>query len=276
MRVLRAGSMMQLLRGKRSPRCRRRTATCPPSRPGPATSIHTLPVPGQQEGDATVFTKGKRKEAEQLSTSSSTPTKLSEPRTAETSPLVYARVAGFLLLFIVVIAPFSQLYVPSTLIVPGDATATANNIGASGWVLRLGIVSDSLVFLIEIVLCVLLYVLFRPVSRTLSLVAAFARLAMTIVMGINLLAYFTALLLLSGAAYLTVFGPAQLDALALLSLNAHQYGVYIWEAFFGLDLAVLGYLIFKSGYFPRILGVLIVLRKKGGRYGLSETAEPYC
>jgi hypothetical protein len=194
-----------------------------------------------------------------------TPTQASEEpnRTADTSPLVYARVAGFLLLFIVLIAPFSQLYVPSTLVVPGDATATANNIGASGWVFHLGIVSDSLVFLIEIVLCVLLYVLLRPVSRTLSLVAAFARLAMTIIQGINLLAYFAALLLLSGAAYLTVFGPAQLDALALLSLNAHQYGVYIWEAFFGLHLAVLGYLIFKSGYFPRILGVLMVFAALG-------------
>jgi hypothetical protein len=89
-------------------------------------------------------------------------------RIAGTSPLVYARVAGFLLLFIVLIAPFSQLYSPSTLVVPGDATATADNIGASGWVFQLGIVSDSLVFLIEIVLCVLLYVLLRPVSRTLS------------------------------------------------------------------------------------------------------------
>src|SRR5215212_6855425 len=104
-------------------------------------------------------------------------------RTAGTSPLVYARVAGFLLLFIVLIAPFSQLYVPSTLIVPGDATATANNIGASGWVFHLGIVSDSLVFLIEIVLTALLYVLLRPVSRTLSLIAAFARLAMTVIQG---------------------------------------------------------------------------------------------
>ena len=193
------------------------------------------------------------------------PTRASEEpkRTAGTSPLVYARVAGFLLLFVVIIAPFSQLYVPSTLVVPGDATATANNIGASGWVLHLGIVSDSLVFLIEIVLCVLLYVLLRPVSRTLSLVAAFARLAMTVIQGIILLAYFATLLLLSGAAYLTVFGPAQLDALALLSLDAHQYGVYIWEAFFGLHLAVLGYLIFRSGYFPRVLGVLMVFAASG-------------
>jgi hypothetical protein len=181
-------------------------------------------------------------------------------RTAETSPLVYARITGFLVILLVFLGPFSQLYVPSTLIVPGDATATADNIRASGWVLRLGIVSDSLIFLIEIVV---LYVLLRPVSRALSLVAAFARLAMAIVQGINLLPYFTVLLLLSGAGYLTVFGPAQLDALALLSLNAHQYVVYIWEIFFGLHLLVLGYLLFKSGYFPWILGVLLILPALG-------------
>src|SRR5215204_6703769 len=180
-----------------------------------------------------------------------------------TSPVVYARVAGFLLLFIVLIAPFSQLYVPSTLIVPGDATATANNIGASGWVLHLGIVSDSLVFLIEIVLCGLLYVLFRPVSRTISLISAFARLAMTVVMGINLLPYFVALMLLSGAGYLTVFEPAQSDALALVFLSAHGYGIFVWQLFFGFHLAVLGYLIYKSGYFPWILGVVMVFAALG-------------
>src|SRR5215216_573888 len=180
-----------------------------------------------------------------------------------TSPVVYARVAGFLLLFIVLIAPFSQLYVPSTLVVPGDATATANNIGTSGWVLHLGIVSDSLVFLIEIVLCVLLYVLLRPVSRTLSLVAAFARLSMTVVMGINLLPYFIALLLLSGAGYLSVFEPDQSEALALVFLNAHGYGIFIWQLFFGFHLAVLGYLIYMSGYFPRILGVVMVFAALG-------------
>ena len=98
----------------------------------------------------------------------SPPTRASEKpeRTAETSPLVYARVTGFLLLFVAIIAPFSQLYLPSTLVVPGDATATANNIGASGWLFHLAIVSDSLVFLIEIVLCVLLYVLLRLYPKT--------------------------------------------------------------------------------------------------------------
>jgi hypothetical protein len=227
-----------------------------------------------------VLMKEKRKEAE-LSTSLSTPTRLSEPRTAQTSPLVYARVAGFLLLFVAIIAPFSQLYLPSTLIVPGDATATANNIGASGWLFQLGIVSESLVFLIEIVLCGLLYVLFRPVSRTLSLISAFARLSMTVVMGINVLPYFVALMLLSGASYLTVFEPAQSDALALVFLNAHGYGIFIWQLFFGFHLAVLGYLIFKSGYFPRTLGVVMVFAALGylidayGNVVLPEYAETF-
>jgi hypothetical protein len=184
-------------------------------------------------------------------------------RIAGTSPLVYARIAGLLLLIVAILGPFSLLYVPSTLFVPGDAAATADNIRASEGLFRLGIVSDSLIFLIEIVLTALLYVLLRPVSRTLSLGAAFARLAMTIVQGINLLPYFIALLLLSGASYLTAFEPDQLDALALLFLNAHQDGVYIWQLFFGLHLLVLGYLIFKSGYFPRILGVLVVVGALG-------------
>jgi hypothetical protein len=184
-------------------------------------------------------------------------------RTAETSPLIYARLTGLLLLLLVVVGPFSQLYVPSTVIVPGDATATADNVRASGGLVSLGIVSDSLIFLTEIVLSVLLYVLFRPVSRVLSLVAAFARLAMGVIMGINLLPYFIALLLVSGAGYLTVFEPAQSDALALLFLNAHEGAVYIWQLFFGLHLAVLGYLIFKSGYFPWILGVLMVVAALG-------------
>jgi len=124
-------------------------------------------------------------------------------------------------------------------------------------------VGQSVVFLTEIVLTVLLYVLLRPVSRTLALIAAFARLALAIIQGINLLPLFIALLLLSGAGYLTVFEPDQLDALVLLFLNAHGYGVFVWQLFFGFHLFVLGFLIFKSGYFPRILGILMVLGSLG-------------
>lgn len=178
---------------------------------------------------------------------------------ADTSLRKIARVAGILYLVIAVIAPFSMLYVPSALIVVGDAAATANRIMASEGLFRLGMVSDAIVFLIEIVLTVLLYELLKPVSKTLSLVAASARLAMTIVQGINLLNLFFVLLLLGGASYLTVFAPGQLQSLAFLSLNAHAPVVYIWGLFFGLHLCVLGYLVYKSGYIPKLLGILLVI-----------------
>ena len=170
-----------------------------------------------------------------------------------------ARAAGILILMMVVIAPFSMLYVPSTLIVPGDAATTASHIVANESLFRLAIVSDAVVFLIEIVLCALLYVLLKPVSKTLALVATFARLAMTVIQGINLLTYFFVLLLLSGAGYLTVLAPDQLPALVLLFLNAHESGVLIWGLAFGLHLFVSGYLVYKSGYLPRIVGGLLII-----------------
>ncbi len=170
-----------------------------------------------------------------------------------------ARIAGILILVTAVFAPFSMIYIPSTLIVPEDAATTASHIMASEGLFRLGIASDSVVFLIEIVLTVLLYVLLKPVNKTLSLVAAFSRLAMIIIQGINLLNHFSVLMLISGAGYLTVFVPEQLRALILLFLDAHEYVVLIWGLFFGFHLFVLGYLVYKSGYIPKVLGILLVV-----------------
>ena len=170
-----------------------------------------------------------------------------------------ARIAAILTLVMAVFAPFSMIYVPTTLVVSGDAATTANNIMASEGLFRLGIASDSIVFLIEIVLTVLLYVLLKPVNKTLSLVAAFSRLAMTIIQGINLLNHFFVLLLLSGAGYLTVFAPDQLHALVLLFLNVHEDVVLIWGLFFSLHLFMIGYLVFKSGYIPGVIGIFLII-----------------
>jgi hypothetical protein len=170
-----------------------------------------------------------------------------------------ARLAGILILIMAVFAPFGMIYVPSTLIVPGDAATTAQNIMASEGLFRLGIASDAVVVLLELVIIVLLYVVLKPVSTTLSLVAACSRLAMTVVQGVNLLAHLVVLLLLSGAGYLTVFAPDQVHALGLLLLNAHAEVVLIWGLFFALHLLVLGYLVYTSGYISRIPGVLLIL-----------------
>ena len=125
--------------------------------------------------------------------------------TADRSPRAMARLAGLRYLLIAVCSGFSFGYVRTTIIVPGDATATVSKLMASEWLFRLGIVGDAVVFLSEIVLIAILYTLLKPVSKTLSLAAAFARLAMVVMQGMNLLNYCFVLLLLSGAGYLTVF-----------------------------------------------------------------------
>lgn len=179
--------------------------------------------------------------------------------TSGTSPLVYARTAGVLYLVIFVAAVFAHFIVRAGLIVPGDATATAENIMASESLFRLGFASDLIVFLIEVAQPVLLYMLLKPVSKPLAIVMMFGRLAMAAVQGVNLLNQFNAVLLLSGADYLAVFEPGQLHALALLFLDSFHYGYDIALVFFGLHLAVLGYLVYRSGFFPRVLGVLLGL-----------------
>jgi hypothetical protein len=174
-----------------------------------------------------------------------------------------ARIAGGLYLLITVLSIPVHFVIPSQLIVAGDAAATANHIIASIGLFRMGIGTELILLLSEVVLSVLLYVLLKPVSRTLSLVAAASRLTMTIIHGVNLLMHFIDLLLLSGAGYLAVFQPSQLHALAMVFLNAYDYGFTIGIVFLFLHALILGYLIFRSGYFPRILGVLFVVASLG-------------
>lgn len=181
-----------------------------------------------------------------------------------TSPQKTARFAGVLYLVITVAAIFAHFYVPGELIVTGDAAATASNIAASESLFRFGAIGSELIILLsEIILSVVLYVLLKPVNKTLSLIAAVSRLAMTTIHGLNLLNYYFVLQLLNGANYLTVFGPEQVNALVTLFLDAHSYGFSIGVAFLVPHVLILGYLIYESGYFPRILGVLFLLAGVG-------------
>src|SRR6476660_6386255 len=183
---------------------------------------------------------------------------------AETNSIqTNAKIAGVLYLGIAVLAGFVHFYVPGKLIVSGDAGTTASNIIASEGLFRLSIASELVILLSEIVLSVLLYVLLKPVNKTLSLVAAVSRLAMTAIHGVNLLNHFFVLLLLGGAGYLTVFQPDQLNALVTLFLNSYSYGYTIGIVFFTLHTFTLAYLIFKSGYFPKILGALFMIAALG-------------
>jgi hypothetical protein len=178
--------------------------------------------------------------------------------TTETSPLVYARVAGVLYLIIIVFGIFGEMFVRSNLIVPGDAAATAGKIMASEGLFRAGFLADSIMFLSDVALAVLLYVLLKPVSKTLSLMAAFFRLAQTAVLALNLLNYYAALLLLNGSGYAEAFKADQLNALSYLFLDLHGHGYDLGLLLFGIHCLLLGYLIVKSHYIPKVLGVLMI------------------
>lgn len=180
----------------------------------------------------------------------------------ETSPLLLARTAGVLYLVIIVAAGFGEV-VRSGIIVPGDPATTAGNVADSEGLFRLGLAADLVAFLCDAVVAVLFYVLLRPVSRVLSLVAASLRLAHAVISGTNLLNQFVPLLLLGGAGYGAAFGAEGTDALVLLFLEAHGYGYLIGLTFFGLHLCVLGYLFVRSDLFPSVLGVLLVVGAAG-------------
>jgi hypothetical protein len=170
-----------------------------------------------------------------------------------------ARIAGILYLIITVAAIFAHFYIPSNIIIPGDADATANNIIASETLFRVGGVGSELIVLLsEVVLSIVLYVLLKPVNKTLSMLATVSRLVMTTIHGLNLLNYFFAILLLSGVGYLGAFNTEQLHGLVMLFLEAHSIGFTIGIAFLTLHVFVLGYLILKSGYFPKVLGILFI------------------
>ncbi len=180
-------------------------------------------------------------------------------RTAQTSPLVRARVAGFLYVIANSPAPFALLYLPSRLIVRGDAAATANNIMASESLFRLAIAGSLFNSIAMIFVVLALYQLLKVVSKNMaSLMVIFVLAAVPIGM-LTELNQLAVLSLLSGADYLNVFTADQLHALVMLFLNLHRDGVLTAQIFWGLWLFPLGYLVFKSGFLPRILGVLLMI-----------------
>lgn len=177
----------------------------------------------------------------------------------ELSPSAYARIAGVLYLIITVAAIFAHMVIPEQFIVAGDAAATTANIAANESLFRFGTIGNELIILLsEIVLSVVLYVLLKPVNKTLSLLAAISRLAMTTIHGLNLLNYYFVLQLINGGDVAMAFDPEQVQALVTLFLNAHSIGFTIGIAFLVPHVLILGYLIVQSGYFPKVLGVLFI------------------
>jgi len=153
---------------------------------------------------------------------------------------------------------FGEAYVPSKLIVSADPTATAANIRNFDFLYRLGFAAFLIESLCDITLVLILYALLKPVSKELSLLAAFFGLIGTALFAFAELFYFAPPLIL-GRAYLNTFTPDQLNSLALLSLKFYGYAGMIFTAYYGMSWIVRAYLIFRSGYLPKLLGVLMAI-----------------
>ncbi|OFW05307.1 MAG: hypothetical protein A3H96_07675 [Acidobacteria bacterium RIFCSPLOWO2_02_FULL_67_36] len=175
----------------------------------------------------------------------------------DNSPQVYARIGGILYLIIIVAGTAGELFVRGSLVVSGNAAATANNILASRYLWRAGVAGDLLMHVCDVGLMLVLYVLLRPVSRNLALLAILFNLVQTAVLVANKLNLVLPLLFLADAAYLKAFTPEQLQAFSYVAIRTHGYGFAFGLIFFGIECVVIGYLIFRSGYLPKALGVMM-------------------
>src|SRR6266403_3402896 len=170
-----------------------------------------------------------------------------------------ARRAGLLYLLASIPAPFALIYVPNSLIVPGDATATANHIRASETLFRLGIVSELFGFIMFVFVVLALYRLFKGVSEKHAVAMATLILISLPVSFFNVLNEVAALALVRGANFLSAFDTRQLDVLAYLFLRLHGQGFVVAQIFWGLWLFPFGVLVIRSGFIPRVLGYLLFI-----------------
>ena len=168
-----------------------------------------------------------------------------------------ARIAGLLYLVNGVTGFFGIIYVPSRLIVSGNAAVTANNILVSERLFRLGIVSELICAAEFVFLLWALYRLLGGVNKTHASLMVILGLVFVPIMLVNTLSEIAALMLLRGADFLSVFDKRQQEAMAMLFLDLHRYG-YVVGWILGLWLLPFGVLVFRSGFLPRILGVLLI------------------
>jgi hypothetical protein len=181
-----------------------------------------------------------------------------------------AKTAGILYLGNIITGVFSQLIVRSSLVVPGDAAATATKISGSEFLFRLGVISDLIMMVLFLLFPFCLYQLLKSVRRSVAQVMISLVVIGVAIMSVNMLNSIAPLLLLGGADYLKMFSTNQLASLALFFMNMHEFGYTLAAISYGTWLLPLGFLVYKSGIFPRFLGILLVA---GGFGHLSQLLQ---
>lgn len=188
----------------------------------------------------------------------------SQPTTATIDSIrKKARYAGFLYLLMGLTAPIGLIYVPGKLIVSGDAVTTADNIRASGSLLRIGIASELFHQIVGIFLVLALFRLFRAVNEREAILMVILSLTPVPIVLFNVLNEIAPLMLVSGADFLSGFDKHQLDAFVFFFIRMHGEGINIASIFWGLWLFPFAMLVIRSGFIPRVLGIFMMLAGAG-------------
>ncbi|HXC77807.1 MAG TPA: DUF4386 domain-containing protein [Candidatus Acidoferrum sp.] len=175
-----------------------------------------------------------------------------------TSPKRLARIAGLLYLLVGIFGGFAEGFVEPKMYVAGNAAATVSNVVANSGLLRLGVVADLLDGTVFIFLALVLYVLLKPVNKGVARGMLVLVIVAATITCISALFEFEGLRVATGAVDMAAFGAAGSNAMVLLLLDTQHYGLLVAQIFFGLWLAPLGYLAYRSGWFPKALGIVLV------------------
>ena len=170
-----------------------------------------------------------------------------------------ARIAGAIYLAMMIVAPFSMLYVPGKLIVPKNATATAENILAHETLFRLSIFGDLIGHVVFICLGIALYRLLSSVNKTWALLMVGFVLVSAAVGFLNTVNEIGAVLFFRGGDFLAAFDQGQREALGMFFIKLHSQGVFIDEIFWGVWLFPFGWLVYRSRFLPRFIGVWLII-----------------
>ena len=171
----------------------------------------------------------------------------------------HARFAGVLYLIVAIFGGFAHLFVRAQVYVPGDAATTAQNVVANAALVRIGVVADLFQATVFLFLGMALYLLLKDVNANAARAMVILVAIASTIICLNMVFQFAAMLVANDGAYVAAFGAAGANALVLLLLDIQHYGYLIAQIFFGLWLVPLGYLAYRSGLFPRALGVLLVV-----------------
>ena len=170
-----------------------------------------------------------------------------------------ARIAGFLYLLQIPLGVFGIVYVPKALIVPGNVMATASNILANEFVFRLSIVSAILAVMVTVATALFLYKVLKPVNNNYAMLMVICTLVVAPISMLNELNQVAVLLFLKSPEYKAMSTTSQLRTFVSVFLDLHKYGLQIAGIFFGLWLLPMGYLVFKSNFIPKIIGVFLMI-----------------